>query len=103
MGLSIATLAAETRSFTWQTHGEDVAVTYRPGVLTLAWDAQDVHVALAQTLVSLDVTNEDGTPIGLDADSLVAVLPVPIMRKLAQAIYRDSTVDPTTAETSDAT
>jgi len=82
--------------------GEDVAVVYRPGVLTLAWDEQDVHVALAQTLVSLDVTGDDGRPIDLTPESLVAVLPVPIMRQLARALYADSTVDPTTAGTSDA-
>lgn len=100
MGLTTARLAAETRSFTWRVLDEDVAVTYRPGVLTLAWDEQDVHVALAQTLVALDVTDDEGQPIGLDPESLKAVLPVPLMKRLARAIYLDSTVDPTTAETS---
>lgn len=100
MPLSIAKLTAETRTFTWKVIGEDVPVTYRPGVLTLAWDEQDVHVALAETLVSLDVTNGTGKPIKLDAESLKKYLPVPFMRKLAKAIYQDSTLDPTTAETS---
>lgn len=100
MGLTVARLVAETRSFVWHYLGEEIAVTYHPGVLTLAWDSQDVHVALAQTLVELDVIGDDGKPIDLSAESLVTVLPVPVMRKLARAIYEDSTVDPTPAGTS---
>ena len=100
MGLTVAKLAAETRSFTWRYAGEEVPITYRPGVLTLAWDEQDVHVALAQTLVSIDITNGKGKPIELDADTLVKTLPVPIMRTIARAIYADAGVDPTTAEIS---
>jgi hypothetical protein len=100
MGLTIARLAAETRTFTWKVLDEDVAVTYRPGVLTLAWDEQDVHVALAEALVSVDITNGKGKPIHTDAETLKQYLPVPFMRNLAKAIYQDSTLDPTTAETS---
>jgi hypothetical protein len=102
MGLTIARLAAETRSFTWHYLGEEVPITYRPGVLTIAWDEQDVHVALAETLVSIDITNGKGKPIATDADSLRSYLPVPIMRTIAKAIYQDAGLDPTTAETSDA-
>lgn len=102
MGLTVAKLVAETRSFVWKYAGEDVPITYRPGVLTLAWDEQDVHVALAATLVSLDITNGSGKPIGLDAETLGKTLPVPIMRTIAKAIYTDAGVDPTTAGTSGA-
>ena len=102
MGLTIAALVAQTRDFTWRFLDEDVAVTYRPGVLTLAWDTQDVNVALAETLVSLDVIGDDGKPIPLDADTLMHVLPVPVMRSLARAIYADASLDPTPAGTSGA-
>lgn len=100
MGISVANLASETRSFTWKVLGEDVAVTYRPGVITYAWDNGAVEDALAATLVSLDVTNGKGKPIGLDATSLKEHIAIPHMRQLAKAIYRDANVDPTTAETS---
>ena len=102
MGLTVAKLAAETRSFTWHYAGEDVPITYRPGVLTLAWDEQDVNVALAQALVSIDIVNGSGKPIKTDADTLIKTLTVPIMRTIARAIYADAGVDPTTAETSGA-
>jgi hypothetical protein len=100
MGLTIARLAAEERSFTWKYLDEDVPITYRPGVLTLAWDEQDVHVALSQALVSIDITNGNGKPIKTDAETLKALLPVATMRTIAKAIYQDSALDPTTAETS---
>lgn len=100
MGLSVAKLVAETRSFTWHYLGEDVPITYRPGVLTLAWDEQDVHVALSQALVAIDITNGSGKPIKTDADTLLKTLTVPIMRTIAKAIYVDAGLDPTTAETS---
>lgn len=100
MPLSIADLAAETKSFKWKVLGEDLAITYRPGVITYAWDTGAVEEALAQTLVSLDVTNGTGKPIKLDAKSLKEHLPIPFMRNLAKAIYKDANADPTTAETS---
>ena len=100
MGLTIARLAAETRSFTWKVLGEDVAVTYRPGVLTWEWDEQPTHEALAATLISIDITNGTGKPIGVTAASLRKHLPWPFMVRLAKAIYADSSLDPTTAETS---
>ena len=100
MGLTVAKLAAETRSFVWKHLGEDVPITYRPGVLTLAWDEQDVNVALSQAIVSIDITNGSGKPIKTDPETLIKTLPVPIMRTIAKAIYTDAGVDPTTAETS---
>lgn len=103
MGLTVAKLAAQERYFTWHYLGEDVLIRYKPGVLTLAWDEQDVHVALSQTLVSIDITNGAGKPIKTDADTLVKTLTVPTMRIIARAIYEDAGVGPTTAETSDAT
>lgn len=99
MSLTVAQLAAETRSFVWH-YIEDIAVTYRPGVLTLAWNALEVKDALAATLVALDVLDDKGEPIALDAATLGRTLPVPVMRKLAQAIYDDSALDPTPAGTS---
>jgi hypothetical protein len=100
MALTVARLAAETRSFVWKYMGEDVPITYKPGVLTLAWDDQDVHVALAETLVSIDIIDGKGKPIALDADTLVKTLTIPIMRTIAKAIYADAGLDPTTAEIS---
>lgn len=100
MGLTIAKLVAEKRTFTWTYLGEDIPITYRPGVLTLAWDEQDVHVALSQTIVSIDITNGTGKPIKTDADTLVQYLPIPVMKAIAKAIYVDAGLDPTTAETS---
>jgi len=103
MGLTVAKLTAETRSFTWHYLDEEVPVTYKPGVLTVTWaNGLPVAQALAQALVSIDITNGDGKPIALDEDTLNATLTQPVMQKIAQAIYDDATVDPTTAETSDA-
>src|SRR5512140_1132923 len=97
MGLTIAKLAAETRSFIWRYLDEDVAITYRPGVLTLAWaNGTPVQVALSQTLVSIDVLDEKGKPIATDVDTLSATIPVPVMTKINQAIHDDAGVDPTT-------
>lgn len=103
MGLTVAKLVAETRSFTWHYLGEDVPITYRPGVLTVAWNEQDVHLALADTLISIDITNGSGKPIKVDPETLRKTLPIPIMRKIASAIYNDAGVDPTTAGTSGGT
>jgi hypothetical protein len=103
MGLTVAKLASEERSFVWHYLGEDVPIRYRPGVLTLAWDEQDVHVALSETLISIDILNGSGKPIKTDAATLVKTLTVPIMRTIAKAIYEDAGVGPTKAGTSGAT
>ena len=104
MGLTIAKLAAETRTFTWHYLGEDVQITYRPGVLTLAWaNGTPVQVALSEALVSIDILDAEGKPIATDVETLSATIPVPVMTKINQAIYDDAAVDPTTAETSAAT
>lgn len=102
MGLTVAKLVAETRSFVWKYLGEDVPITYRPGVLTVAWNERDVHLALADTLISIDITNGSGKPIKVDAETLRKTLPIPIMRTIASAIYNDAGMDPTTAGTSGA-
>ena len=100
MPLTIARLAAETRTFTWHFLGEDVGITYRPNVLTYDWLTTVPHVALAATIVSLDVIGANGKPIALDEDSLRTTLSMNVLREINQAIWDDSRVDPTTAETS---
>ncbi len=103
MPLTVAKLIAEERPFTWHYLGEDVAVVYRPGVLTVAWDEQALPKALAQALVSIEVIGGDGAQIEPTEEVLEQTLPVPAMRHLAKAIYADASVDPTTAGTSGAT
>lgn len=100
MGLTIAKLAAEEREFVWHYLGESVPIRYRPGVLTLAWDAQPVNVSLAETLVSIDITNGSGKPIKTDPATLAKTLPIPVMRTIAKAIIDDAGVGPTQAGTS---
>jgi hypothetical protein len=101
MPLTLERLVAGTRTFTWHFLGEDVEVTYRPGVLTYAWLFDGTpHDSLAAAAVSLDITGANGKPIKLDADSLRETLPVHVLRTINQAIWDDARVDPTTAETS---
>jgi hypothetical protein len=102
MGLTIARLAAETRTFTWKCLGEEVPITYKPSALTHAWLADFPNVALAACVISLDILNGNGKPIKLDAETLGQTLSVHILREINQAIWDDSAVDPTTAETSGA-
>jgi len=101
MGLTIAKLTAGTRSFVWHFAGEDVPITYRPGVLTYDWaENTEIGIALEQALVSIDITNGSGKRIKTDSATLMKSIPIPILKKISQAIYDDAGVDPTTAETS---
>ena len=97
MGLTIARLAAETRSFVWKCMGEDVAITYRPNALTHAWlsPSEGPAQSLAGCIVALDILDDKGKPIPLDAKSLGETLGTPILRSINQAIWDDSAVDPT--------
>ena len=101
MSLTIAKLAAERRSFTWHYDGEDVAITYRPAVLTLHWIQEGgPYEAMASAIVTIDIIDGDGKPIALDVETLKATIPFPVCRKINQAIWEDASLDPTTAETS---
>lgn len=100
MSLTIAKLAAETRRIVWRTHGEEVAITYRPAALTQGWISKTAAEALAACVVSLDILGDDGKPIPLDAESLAATLSEPILKTINTEIWRDASVDPTTAGTS---
>jgi len=100
MSLTIAALAAETRSFVWKCLGEDVPITYKPNALTHSWLVDSPDEALAACIVSLDILNGSGKPIKLDAETLGKTLSVHVIREINQAIWDDSAVDPTKAGSS---
>jgi hypothetical protein len=102
MSLTVAALAAETRSFVWKCLGEDVPITYKPGALTHSWLVDSPSAALAACIVTLDILNGNGKPIKLDTETLERTLSVHVLREINQAIWDDSAVDPTKAGSSGA-
>lgn len=102
MSLTVAKLAAERRSFTWHYDGEDVAITYRPSTLTFQMLESEIFDGLHAQLVTIDILDDEGKPIALDADALRSVLPLPVARAIVKAIWDDAGPDPTTAGASGA-
>ena len=103
MSMTVARLAAEKRTFTWHYLGEDVEITYRPGVLTLHWLTEGGPCeGLSAAVVAMDILDAEGKPIALDVETLKATIPFPLCRIINQAIWEDASLDPTTAETSGA-
>lgn len=106
MPLTLAALAAATRTVTFEYLGEQIHVTYRLAAQTIENEQADLQDRLAAQLVSWDVLDDDGKPYPTDAESLKH-FPAPIfLLRVAQEITRDvwatMRVDPTPAGTSGA-
>ena len=102
MPLTIAALAARKATLTFTYAGDEVNLTYHPGLYTRAFGEKDGMDALSEILVTWDVLGEDGAPYPTTIEAL-AKLDMGFLRAVMGQITMDVHLGPTSAGTSGAT
>lgn len=100
MGITVAALAAQESTFSFEYLGETVAVTYRLGAYTLEFESKPLIEALAEIIVAWDVLDGDA-PYPTTVEAL-GRLPEPFLWEVAKAMREDVRLGPTSAGTSGA-
>ena len=99
MPLSVATLQAEKREFDLPYAGENVHITYRPGLITPEGDALPYGEWIAKVIVAWDLEGSDGEAYPLDVDD-VRKLPDSFLLAVTKGVLTNARLDPTTSATS---
>lgn len=99
MPLNVATLQAEKREFDLPFAGEQVHITYRPGLITPEGDALPYAEWVAKVIVAWDIEGVDGEVFPLDHDA-IRTLPDSFLLAVTKGVLTNARLDPTTSKTS---